>query len=360
MPNMSDAPAPAHLADPRAFFDQAHPRQRRYEILRAFFVENLSAAEVARRFECSRHAVYSVIRDFRALAAPADFFFRDSLPPGRLTPPPASARMPQSSACASSTCPCPTSRPSSTPPATSPPANAPLPPSSTARASPACRAAPGRPAPRPAPRRCRHRSACRWTPSSPNCSSPPAPPVCSASCPCCAATALTKPSNAPAIRPSPRCSPCSASSPSSCPTSGYSADDIWCMDRGPGLFAGLNVLPKAAWFSSYSDRTTRAMHQALLTALAGILGNTSWSRTAPIWTSPPCPTRRPNPGDWSGTRGRALPGFSAALAQDPDSGLLRSDATVRRSSSPEGSSTSRTPADCASWSSTAASPPTPA
>jgi len=88
---MSDQPAPAHLADPRAFFDQpAHPRQRRYEILRAFFVENLSAAEVARRFECSRHAVYSVIRDFRSLAAPADFFFRDSLPPGRLTPPPAS------------------------------------------------------------------------------------------------------------------------------------------------------------------------------------------------------------------------------------------------------------------------------
>lgn len=24
----------------------------------------------------------------------------------------------------------------------------------------------------------------------------------------------------------------------------YSADDIWCMDRGLGLFAGLNVLPE--------------------------------------------------------------------------------------------------------------------
>ncbi len=32
----------------------------------------------------------------------------------------------------------------------------------------------------------------------------------------------------------------------------YSKDDLWCMDRGMGLFAGLNVLPKAAWFSSYS------------------------------------------------------------------------------------------------------------
>lgn len=26
----------------------------------------------------------------------------------------------------------------------------------------------------------------------------------------------------------------------------YSADDLWCMDRGLGLFAGLNVLPKTA------------------------------------------------------------------------------------------------------------------
>ena len=37
----------------------------------------------------------------------------------------------------------------------------------------------------------------------------------------------------------------------------YAADDLWCMDRGPGLFAGLNVLPKTAWLSSYSDRVTR-------------------------------------------------------------------------------------------------------
>ena len=50
----------------------------------------------------------------------------------------------------------------------------------------------------------------------------------------------------------------------------YSADDLWCMDRGPGLFAGLNVLPKTASLSSYADRTTRAMHQRLLGALAAI------------------------------------------------------------------------------------------
>ena len=37
----------------------------------------------------------------------------------------------------------------------------------------------------------------------------------------------------------------------------YSSDDTWCMDRGMGLFAGLNVLPKTAWFSSYSSSVTR-------------------------------------------------------------------------------------------------------
>ena len=37
----------------------------------------------------------------------------------------------------------------------------------------------------------------------------------------------------------------------------YTADDLWCMDRGLGLFAGLNVLPKAAWYTSYSHRVRR-------------------------------------------------------------------------------------------------------
>lgn len=48
----------------------------------------------------------------------------------------------------------------------------------------------------------------------------------------------------------------------------YSRDDRWCRDRGPGLFAGLNVLPESAWTSSCSDRITRSLHQDLLDALA--------------------------------------------------------------------------------------------
>ncbi|NSW90925.1 MAG: hypothetical protein HPY74_09715 [Firmicutes bacterium] len=39
------------------------------------------------------------------------------------------------------------------------------------------------------------------------------------------------------------------------------------MDRGVGLFAGLNVLPKAAWFSSYSSSITREMNISFLKSL---------------------------------------------------------------------------------------------
>jgi len=53
----------------------------------------------------------------------------------------------------------------------------------------------------------------------------------------------------------------------------YSDDDIWCMDRGLGLFAGLNVLPKAAWLSSYSSRVTKDMNISFLRSLHKIWAN---------------------------------------------------------------------------------------
>ena len=50
----------------------------------------------------------------------------------------------------------------------------------------------------------------------------------------------------------------------------YGTDDLWCMDRGSGLFAGLNVLPKAAWFSSYSQWVTREINLSFLRSLHSI------------------------------------------------------------------------------------------
>lgn len=105
----------------------------------------------------------------------------------------------------------------------------------------------------------------------------------------------------------------------------YTADDLWCMDRGTGLFAALNVLPKAAWFTSYSHRVTPKMSRDFLTGLhkiwkeEALLGDTVNLdfTTVPYWGD----------GDhlennWSGKRGKALSSLLAVLAHDPDSGII--------------------------------------
>jgi hypothetical protein len=113
----------------------------------------------------------------------------------------------------------------------------------------------------------------------------------------------------------------------------YSADDTWCMDRGMGLFAGLNVLPKTAWFSSYPNAVTRDMNVSFLKSLHSIwLKNSLLSDTVnldftaiPYWGDDD-----PFENNWSGKRGKALASIQAVLAQDPESGLLcYGDTTIR-------------------------------
>lgn len=113
----------------------------------------------------------------------------------------------------------------------------------------------------------------------------------------------------------------------------YTADDLWCMDRGLGLFAGLNVLPKAAWFSSYSHRVTRSMNLDFLRGMnriwrnARILSDTAnLDFTAiPYWGSD-----EHLENNWSGKRNKALASILAVLAQDPDTGIITySDTNVR-------------------------------
>lgn len=63
--------------DPVEFFARTdHPLHRRYEILRAFYLERLTAEEVARRFQIAPSTVYGMTREFRALNDPAAAFFR--------------------------------------------------------------------------------------------------------------------------------------------------------------------------------------------------------------------------------------------------------------------------------------------
>ncbi len=106
----------------------------------------------------------------------------------------------------------------------------------------------------------------------------------------------------------------------------YSADDLWCMDRGAGLFAGLNVLPKTAWFSSYSHRVTRQMNLDFLKMLHrcwldhGLLGDTANLdfTTIPYWGDDDDHLEN----NWSGKRSKALASMLAVLAHDPDTGII--------------------------------------
>ena len=113
----------------------------------------------------------------------------------------------------------------------------------------------------------------------------------------------------------------------------YSMDDAWCMDRGAGLFAGLNVLPKAAWFSSYSCGVTRDMNLSFLRSMQAL-----WDKNAlltdtvnlDLTTIPYWGDDDPFENNWSGKRTKALASIQAILAQDPDSGILcYSDTTIR-------------------------------
>ncbi|NET38922.1 MAG: transposase [Cyanothece sp. SIO1E1] len=115
----------------------------------------------------------------------------------------------------------------------------------------------------------------------------------------------------------------------------YSADDLWCMDRGLGLFAGLNVLPKAAWFSSYSHRVTRQMNLAFLKSLHGLwqeqqlLSDTANLDfvTIPYWGQAPHLEN-----NWSSNRNQSLSSILAVLAQDPDTGIITyGDTNIRHS-----------------------------
>jgi hypothetical protein len=97
------------------------------------------------------------------------------------------------------------------------------------------------------------------------------------------------------------------------------------MDRGMGLFAGLNVLPKTAWYTSYSDRVTSEMNRTLLKQLhqvwsrEGLLEDTSNLdfTTIPYWGD-----SAHLENNWSGKRTKALASMLAVLAQDPDTGII--------------------------------------
>lgn len=113
----------------------------------------------------------------------------------------------------------------------------------------------------------------------------------------------------------------------------YSADDIWCMDRGLGLFAGLNVLPKNGWLSSYSHRVTKEMNSTFLKDLFKLWlkkGLVSDNVNLDFTTIPYWGNSDHLENNWSGKRTKALASLLAVLAQDPDNGIISyGDADIR-------------------------------
>jgi hypothetical protein len=113
----------------------------------------------------------------------------------------------------------------------------------------------------------------------------------------------------------------------------YGQDDGWCMDRGLGVFAGLNVLPKATWYSAYAAAVERKDNAVFMKSLNkiyeehGLLSDTAnIDFTAiPYWGD-----GDPFENNWSGKRSKAIISIQAALAQDPDTGILcYGDTTVK-------------------------------
>lgn len=119
----------------------------------------------------------------------------------------------------------------------------------------------------------------------------------------------------------------------------YSQDDLWAMDRGFGLFSGLNVLPKDGALSSYSYRTNRQMNRKFLTAMLNSLeklgllsGQVNMDFTAiPHWGDASVLEN-----NWSGKYGKGLKSVLAALCQDSETGIFcYSDAEIKHRNQPE-------------------------
>ncbi len=119
----------------------------------------------------------------------------------------------------------------------------------------------------------------------------------------------------------------------------YSEDDLWCMERGLGLFALLNVLPKTGWYTSYSDNVTRKLNKDFLKKLHkiwmqhGFLSDTANLdfTSIPYWGDA---SHLEN--NWDGSRNKTLPSILAVLAQEPESGILRyADTCIRHDNKSE-------------------------
>lgn len=101
-------------------------------------------------------------------------------------------------------------------------------------------------------------------------------------------------------------------------------DEVWNLDRGLGLFAGLNVLPKCASMSSYSYRVTRAMNSRFLAELAPMFDDQESEdefnldyKTIPHWGD-----KSVLENNWAGSKSKAIKSILSLIVQKPEQGIL--------------------------------------
>jgi hypothetical protein len=100
----------------------------------------------------------------------------------------------------------------------------------------------------------------------------------------------------------------------------WSHDTLWNMDRALGLFAGLNVLPKSTTLSTYSYGVTREMNKKLLVALSRIFKDERFEegefnldfKAIPHWGDESVLER-----NWAGTRSKAIKSLMALIVEEP-------------------------------------------
>lgn len=113
----------------------------------------------------------------------------------------------------------------------------------------------------------------------------------------------------------------------------WSHDETWSFDRGLGFFAALNVPPKSTSLSAYSYKTTREMNRNFLCNLAKIFSSESEEgvfnldfKAIPHWGNDSVLSKH-----WCGARSKALKSILAVVAQDPDSGFISyTDAEIHK------------------------------
>jgi hypothetical protein len=104
----------------------------------------------------------------------------------------------------------------------------------------------------------------------------------------------------------------------------WSHDSMWSMDRALGLFAGLNVLPKATTLSSYSYRVQRSSNVTFLENLINCFKTEQEEaefnldfKAIPHWGDESVLEK-----NWCGARSKAMKSILSLIVQCPQTGMI--------------------------------------